>query len=278
MQRKIRVLVGKPGLDGHDRGAKVVAAALRDAGMEVIYTGLHQSAEQIVEAAVQEDVDVVALSILSGAHMTLFPDVLRLMRARGIGDRLLTGGGIVPHEDMAALAKLGVGRLFGPGSSTQDIVQYIRDWFVERYGEAALAPVRAARDRAQTDLFEAPSAGATGGAPGAMPVPILGAERLSARKKADRAARVAHLKAEVAHHKPAAKGATKPTKAAAKPAKKAAGSAKRKAKPAKKAAKPKRTAPPKRKPAGRAKPARKKRPAAKKRAPKPASKRTAKRR
>src|SRR5712691_6923227 len=96
MSRKIRVLVGKPGLDGHDRGAKVVAAALRDAGMEVIYTGLHQSPEQIVEAAIQEDVDVVALSILSGAHMTQFPEVARLMRERGLGDRLLTGGGIIP--------------------------------------------------------------------------------------------------------------------------------------------------------------------------------------
>src|SRR6266850_6435299 len=100
MQRKIRVLVAKPGLDGHDRGAKVVAAALRDAGMEVIYTGLHQTPAQVVEAAVQEDVDVVALSILSGAHMTLFPEVLNLMKSRGIGDRLLTGGGIVPGDDM----------------------------------------------------------------------------------------------------------------------------------------------------------------------------------
>src|SRR6266508_1194237 len=112
MQRKIRVLVGKPGLDGHDRGAKVVAAALRDAGMEVIYTGLHQTPAQVVEAAVQEDVDVVALSILSGAHMTLFPEVLGLMRERGIGDRLLSGGGIIPAEDMETLAKMGVGRLF----------------------------------------------------------------------------------------------------------------------------------------------------------------------
>src|SRR5262245_21858649 len=129
MQRKIRVLVGKPGLDGHDRGAKVVAAALRDAGMEVIYTGLHQSPEQVVEAAVQEDVDVVALSILSGAHMTLFPEVLKLMRSRGVGDRLLTGGGIIPPEDMESLAKMGVGRLFGPGASTQDIAAYIREWF-----------------------------------------------------------------------------------------------------------------------------------------------------
>jgi methylmalonyl-CoA mutase C-terminal domain/subunit len=138
MQRKIRVLVGKPGLDGHDRGAKVVAAALRDGGMEVIYTGLHQTAEQIVEAAAQEDVDVVALSILSGAHMTLFPEVMKLMRARGIGDRLLTGGGIIPAEDMASLARAGVGRLFGPGASTQDIARYIREWFKETYpGESS---------------------------------------------------------------------------------------------------------------------------------------------
>jgi methylmalonyl-CoA mutase C-terminal domain/subunit len=144
MQRKIRVLVGKPGLDGHDRGAKVVAAALRDAGMEVIYTGLHQSPEQVVEAAVQEDVDVVALSILSGAHMTLFPDVHELMKQRGIGDRLLTGGGIIPPEDMDSLAKLGVGKLFGPGSSTQDIAHYIREWFVARHGADALAPMPAA--------------------------------------------------------------------------------------------------------------------------------------
>jgi methylmalonyl-CoA mutase C-terminal domain/subunit len=134
MQRKIRVLVGKPGLDGHDRGAKVVAAALRDAGMEVIYTGLHQTPEQIVEAATQEDVDVVALSILSGAHMTLFPDVQKLMKKRGIGDRLLTGGGIIPPEDMDRLAKLGIGRLFGPGASTQGIAAYIREWFAETHG------------------------------------------------------------------------------------------------------------------------------------------------
>jgi methylmalonyl-CoA mutase, C-terminal domain len=137
MQRKIRVLVGKPGLDGHDRGAKVVAAALRDAGMEVVYTGLHQSPEQIVEAAAQEDVDVVALSILSGAHMTLFPEVLKLMRSRGIGDRLLTGGGIIPQEDMGTLATMGVGRLFGPGASTQDIAGYIREWFSVTHGGAA---------------------------------------------------------------------------------------------------------------------------------------------
>jgi methylmalonyl-CoA mutase C-terminal domain/subunit len=135
MQRKIRVLVGKPGLDGHDRGAKVVAAALRDAGMEVIYTGLHQTPDQIVEAAIQEDVDVVALSVLSGAHMTLFPEVLSQMRDRGIGDRLLTGGGIIPPDDMKTLAELGVGKLFGPGSSTQDIAKEIRRWFKDATGE-----------------------------------------------------------------------------------------------------------------------------------------------
>ena len=145
MQRKIRVLVGKPGLDGHDRGAKVVAAALRDAGMEVIYTGLHQTPEQVVEAAVQEDVDVVALSILSGAHMTLFPDVLELMKQRQVGDRLLTGGGIIPAEDMDSLGKMGVGKLFGPGASTQDIVHYIRDWYSSRHGEDSLAPLPPAR-------------------------------------------------------------------------------------------------------------------------------------
>jgi methylmalonyl-CoA mutase C-terminal domain/subunit len=149
MQRKIRVLVGKPGLDGHDRGAKVVAAALRDAGMEVIYTGLHQTPEQVVEAAVQEDVDVVALSILSGAHMTLFPEVLGLMRSHGIGDRLLTGGGIIPAEDMTKLSKMGVGRLFGPGSSTQEIAAYIHKWFDESANGVGAAPAaRAARSRA----------------------------------------------------------------------------------------------------------------------------------
>ena len=142
MLRKIRVLVGKPGLDGHDRGAKVVAAALRDAGMEVIYTGLHQTPGQIVEAAVQEDVDVVALSVLSGAHMTLFPEVQRLMTDAGIGDKLLTGGGIIPGDDMNALLGKGVGRLFGPGSSTVDIVAYIREWYGARFGADALPPRR----------------------------------------------------------------------------------------------------------------------------------------
>jgi methylmalonyl-CoA mutase C-terminal domain/subunit len=148
MQRKIRVLVGKPGLDGHDRGAKVVAAALRDAGMEVIYTGLHQMPEQIVEAAIQEDVDVVALSILSGAHMTLFPEVLQQLHARGVGNKLLTGGGIIPPEDMKTLAEQGVGRLFGPGASTVDIVEYIREWFASKHGADSLTPLPASFGRA----------------------------------------------------------------------------------------------------------------------------------
>lgn len=128
---RIRVLVGKPGLDGHDRGAKVVAAALRDAGMEVIYTGLHQTPERIVETALQEDVDVIALSILSGAHMTLFPRILELMRENGLEGVLLTGGGIISKDDMAELAKMGSGRLFGPGTRTQEIVDYIRGWYEE---------------------------------------------------------------------------------------------------------------------------------------------------
>ena len=132
MDPKIRVLVGKPGLDGHDRGAKVVAAALRDAGMEVIYTGLHQTPERIAETALQEDVDVVALSILSGAHMTLFPRIVELMREKGLDDVLLTGGGIISKDDMAALAAMGVGRLFGPGTTTREIVEYIRGWHEER--------------------------------------------------------------------------------------------------------------------------------------------------
>jgi methylmalonyl-CoA mutase C-terminal domain/subunit len=130
-ERKIRVLVAKPGLDGHDRGAKVIAAALRDAGMEVIYTGLHQTPEMIVSAAVQEDVDVVALSILSGAHMTLFPRVQELLEAEGADYILLTGGGIIPEEDMEALREKGIGRLFGPGTPTGAAVEYIRGWFSE---------------------------------------------------------------------------------------------------------------------------------------------------
>lgn len=125
-------MVAKPGLDGHDRGAKVVAAALRDAGMEVIYTGLHQTPEMIATAAVQEDVDVVGLSILSGAHMTLFPRVLDLLRQQGRDDILLTGGGIIPKEDMDSLHDQGVGKLFGPGTPTSALVDYIREWFAER--------------------------------------------------------------------------------------------------------------------------------------------------
>jgi methylmalonyl-CoA mutase C-terminal domain/subunit len=135
--RPIRVLIAKPGLDGHDRGAKVVAAALRDAGMEVIYTGLHQTPEMIANAAVQEDADVIGLSILSGAHMTLFPRVLNLLREAGRDDVLITGGGIIPREDMDELQRLGTGKLFGPGTSTSDLINYIRTWFAEREGAGA---------------------------------------------------------------------------------------------------------------------------------------------
>ncbi len=127
-RRPIRILVAKPGLDGHDRGAKVVAAALRDAGMEVIYTGLHQTPEMIAQAAIQEDVDVVGLSILSGAHMTLFPRVRKLLDAAGRQDVLLTGGGIIPPEDMNALESQGTGKLFGPGTPTSDLIKYIQEW------------------------------------------------------------------------------------------------------------------------------------------------------
>ena len=135
--RPIRVLVAKPGLDGHDRGAKVVAAALRDAGMEVIYTGLHQTPEMIASAAVQEDEDVVGLSILSGAHMTLFPRVVELLREAGRDDVLITGGGIIPKEDMDELRRLGVGQLFGPGTPTTELADYIKTWFAERQQQEA---------------------------------------------------------------------------------------------------------------------------------------------
>jgi methylmalonyl-CoA mutase C-terminal domain/subunit len=135
-RRPIRVLVAKPGLDGHDRGAKVVAAALRDAGMEVIYTGLHQTPEGIATAAVQEDVDVVGLSVLSGAHLTLFPRVRALLDAGGRPDILLTGGGIIPPDDQAALQAMGVGQLFGPGTPTGDLVKYIQEWAAARAGES----------------------------------------------------------------------------------------------------------------------------------------------
>lgn len=128
MHRKIRVLVAKAGLDGHDRGAKVIAAALRDAGMEVIYTGLRQTPEMIVEAAIQEDVDVIGISILSGAHMTIFPKIINLLKERGVTDVLVTGGGIIPEEDIEKLKQMGVGDLFTPGSSTTAIAEYIQEW------------------------------------------------------------------------------------------------------------------------------------------------------
>ena len=132
MDRRIRVLVAKVGLDGHDRGAKVVAAALRDAGMEVIYTGLRKTPEMIVEAALQEDVDAIGISILSGAHMTIFPKLASLMKEKGLSDVLLFGGGIIPDKDIAALNDLGVGRLFTPGASTQSIISYVREWSAAR--------------------------------------------------------------------------------------------------------------------------------------------------
>jgi len=128
VEKKIRVLIAKPGLDGHDRGAKVIASALRDAGMEVIYLGLRQTPEMIVNAAIQEDVDVISLSILSGAHMTIFPEVLNLMKQEKIDDVLLTGGGIIPEKDMKELDKLGVGKLFGPGTKLSVGVDYIKEW------------------------------------------------------------------------------------------------------------------------------------------------------
>lgn len=227
MQRKIRVLVGKPGLDGHDRGAKVVAAALRDAGMEVIYTGLHQTPGQIVEAAVQEDVDVVALSVLSGAHMTLFPEVQGLMEQQGIGDKLLTGGGIIPPDDMKALLERRVGRLFGPGSSTVDIVAYIRKWYAERHGADALPPLPPPPARPE------PVVGS-----GDMPSPALDAHHARAPKRAAKRAAPARKgakkkKAATARTKsaPARKAAAKRAparkKSAAKPARKKAAARKK---------------------------------------------------
>jgi len=138
--RPIRILVAKAGLDGHDRGAKVVAAALRDAGFEVIYTGLRQTPAMIADAALQEDVDAVGLSLHSGAHMTLFPQVLELLRARGAGNILLTGGGIIPADDARALQEMGVGRLFGPGTPLADLVSYVRDEVAARRGIAGSHP------------------------------------------------------------------------------------------------------------------------------------------
>jgi methylmalonyl-CoA mutase C-terminal domain/subunit len=128
MNRPIRVLVAKVGLDGHDRGAKIIAASLRDAGMEVIYTGLRQTPEMVVNAALQEDVDAIGISILSGAHMTVFPKVIALLKEKEMTDVLLTGGGIIPEEDMQALHAMGVGKLFAPGTTTTDIADYIKDW------------------------------------------------------------------------------------------------------------------------------------------------------
>jgi methylmalonyl-CoA mutase C-terminal domain/subunit len=128
MKRPVRVLIAKVGLDGHDRGAKIIAASLRDAGMEVIYTGLRQTAEMVVNAALQEDLDAIGISILSGAHMTVFPKVMALMKEKGLNDVLLTGGGIIPEDDMKVLNDLGVGNLFAPGTPTKVIADYIKEW------------------------------------------------------------------------------------------------------------------------------------------------------
>ncbi|CAL1521566.1 cobalamin B12-binding domain-containing protein [Chitinophaga sp. MM2321] len=128
LNRPVRVLVAKVGLDGHDRGAKVIAAALRDAGMEVIYTGLRQTPEMVVNAALQEDVDAIGISILSGAHMTVFPKIIAIMKEKGMNDVLLTGGGIIPDGDMLELQEMGVGQLFPPGTHTKDIAAYINEW------------------------------------------------------------------------------------------------------------------------------------------------------
>lgn len=131
MQRPIRVLVAKVGLDGHDRGAKVIATSLRDAGMEVIYTGLRQTPEMVVNAALQEDVDAIGVSILTGAHNTIFPKILSLMKEKGMDDVLVTGGGIIPADDMEKLYEMGVGKLFPPGTSTSTIADYIKNWVTE---------------------------------------------------------------------------------------------------------------------------------------------------
>ncbi len=129
MAKKIRVVIGKPGLDGHDRGAKVVARALRDAGMEVVYTGLHRSPEEIVETAIQEDVDAIGLSVLSGAHMTLFPKVVELLKAQGIDDILVFGGGVIPDEDREILLSKGISEIFVPGGGTQKTIKFLKDRF-----------------------------------------------------------------------------------------------------------------------------------------------------
>ena len=135
LKRPVRVLVAKVGLDGHDRGAKVIATSLRDAGMEVIYTGLRQTPEMVVNTALQEDVDVIGISILSGAHMTVFPKIIQVMKEKGLENVLLTGGGIIPEEDMAELNKSGVAKLFAPGANTADIATYITDWVKEHRKE-----------------------------------------------------------------------------------------------------------------------------------------------
>ena len=132
-EKRLRILVAKPGLDGHDRGAKIIARALRDGGFEVIYTGLHQTPEMIAEAAVQEDADAVGLSILSGAHMTLFPETMRLLKEKGAGDVTVFGGGIIPDDDAAKLKALGVAQIFTPGASTEDIVKWVRDNVASRH-------------------------------------------------------------------------------------------------------------------------------------------------
>lgn len=131
LNRPIRVLVAKVGLDGHDRGARIIATSLRDAGMEVIYTGLRQTPEMVVNTALQEDVDAIGISILSGAHMTIFPKIIRIMKEKGLEDVLVTGGGIIPAKDMKILNELGIGRLFAPGANTHDIISYIREWVEE---------------------------------------------------------------------------------------------------------------------------------------------------
>jgi methylmalonyl-CoA mutase, C-terminal domain len=128
MRQKIRILVAKAGLDGHDRGAKVIAAALRDAGFEVIYSGLRKTAEAIVESALQEDVDAIGVSLLSGAHMTIFPKISQIMKTKGMEDVLLFGGGIIPQKDIQELKKIGIGELFTPGATTEDIVRYLQKW------------------------------------------------------------------------------------------------------------------------------------------------------
>jgi methylmalonyl-CoA mutase C-terminal domain/subunit len=135
--KKIRILTAKVGLDGHDRGIKVISRALRDAGVEVIYTGLHQTPEMVVETAIQEDVDGIGISLLSGAHMTLFPEVLRLLKERGAGDIVVFGGGIIPDEDIAPLREMGVSKIFGPGTSLDDVVTFVNEAFGERAAAGA---------------------------------------------------------------------------------------------------------------------------------------------